>query len=121
MNFSEFTSDQYIAFRYQHFFEGRILNKVPLIKFLKWRLVANAIVLWGDIRQENLDIIPTQDFIGQPVYPFKWLGDGPYVELGYGIENILKVGRIDFIHRLTYLEGPGVNDFGIKISFQFVL
>jgi hypothetical protein len=54
-------------------------------------------------------------------YPFNRLGTTPYVELGYGVENILKVGRIDFFHRLTYTDNPGVNNFGIKFSFQFIL
>ena len=122
MNFSEFTSDQYVAFRYNHNFQGRILNRIPLMNKLKWRLVANANILWGDLRQENLDIIPPKDIFGARVYPFKWLESNvPYVELGYGVENIFKVGRVDFFHRLTYRDDPRVNDFGIKISFQFVL
>ena len=73
MNFSEFISDQYLAFKYSHNFQGRILNRVPLMKKLKWRLVANANILWGNLRQENLDIIPPKVIFGTKVYPFKWL------------------------------------------------
>jgi hypothetical protein len=43
------------------------------------------------------------------------------MEVGYGIENIFKVMRIDAFHRLTYLNKPGVRSFGVKISFQFIL
>ena len=74
------------------------------------------------MRQENFDIIPQSlDMDGSLIYPFKSLDDGPYAELGYGIENILKVGRIDFFHRLTYTDEEDVNNFGIKFSFQLIL
>ncbi len=121
MDFSEFTSDQYASFNYRHSFQGFILNRVPLLRKLKWRLVATANVLYGGVRQENFDIIPAEDVNGIQVYPFKSLNKGPYIELGYGIENILRVARIDFFHRLTYLDDPRINDFGIKFSFEFSL
>ncbi|MCB0506587.1 MAG: hypothetical protein KDC58_13945, partial [Cyclobacteriaceae bacterium] len=47
--------------------------------------------------------------------------DLPYIELGYGLENILKVIRVDFLHRLTYLDKPDVRKFGVKVGFQFIL
>lgn len=120
MAFSEFTSDQYAAIRYRHFFDGHILNRIPLFRKLKWRLVATANVLWGTVRQENMDIIP-EDPDTPGLRPFKSLGATPYVELGYGVENILRVGRVDFIHRLTHLEDPLASKFGIKMSFSLTL
>lgn len=48
----------------------------------------------------------------------------PYIELGYGIENILKFFRVDFIHRVTYTDkaqNPDVRTFGVLFSFQFNL
>lgn len=121
MNFSEFTSDQYLAFNYRHSFNGLILNRVPLLKKLKWRLVATANILWGDVRQENFDITPSTDVDGVETYPFKKLDSEPYLELGYGVENIFRVARIDFIHRINYLDDPSVNKFGIKFSFEISL
>ncbi|MFC3414533.1 hypothetical protein [Algoriphagus hitonicola] len=45
----------------------------------------------------------------------------PYVELGYGIENIFKFFRVDFIHRMTYLDVPEANPFVVKVSAQIIL
>ena len=48
----------------------------------------------------------------------------PYVELGYGVENIFKFFRVDFIHRLTYVDkikNPEARKFGVLFSFQFNL
>jgi len=121
MNFFEFVSDQWISLRYQHRFEGFLLNKVPLIKKLKWRFVGTANILWGDVSNDNIDLSSSIDENGDPTLPLNSLGDTAYIELGYGVENILKVFRIDFFHRLTYLGNPDVDDFGIKFRFQFLL
>lgn len=121
MNFSEFASDSYASLRYNHYFQGFILNRIPLMKKLKWRLLASANVLYGELSQENQDLIPEFDAEGSPVEPIGALSDEPYIEVGYGIENILKVIRVDFIHRLNYLDRPDVDRFGVKVSFQFIL
>lgn len=119
----EFTSDRFVSMSYRHHFEGKILNHVPLIRSLKLRLVGEAKILYGGIRQENIDImVPILDINGDTIEQFGTLsGDLPYIELGYGIENIFKIIRIDFFHRLTYLDQPNVRDFGVKIGFQFIL
>jgi len=122
MNYSEFVSDRYASLRYDHHFEGFLLNRIPLMKKLKWRTLATANVLYGGLREANQAILPTTDINGNPVdQPSYFNPDTPYIELGYGIENILKVIRIEAVHRLTYLDGADVDKFGMKISFQFIL
>lgn len=121
MNFFEFVSDQYVSMRYQHQFEGFILNRIPLMKKLKWRLVGSANAVWGNVREENNDIIAETDNEGNPIPGFGFFDDRPFIELGYGIENIFKIARIDAFHRLTYLENPNVSNFRIKVSFQLLL
>jgi hypothetical protein len=122
MNFTEFTSDQFFSIRYRHAFEGFFLNSVPLIKKLKWRAVGNANVLWGSVSDANLAKIPAFDPNGNPLDTFGRLYfDTPYLELGYGIENIFKFFRVDFFHRMTYLDNPGAKPFHVKVSAQFIL
>ncbi|MHA7128654.1 DUF5686 and carboxypeptidase-like regulatory domain-containing protein [Algoriphagus namhaensis] len=122
MNFNEFASDQYFSLRYRHFFEGFLLNKIPLIKKLKWRGVANANILFGSVRDANSTNAPTEDPEGNPLETFGRLDPTkPYLELGYGIENIFKFFRVDFFHRMTYLDNPGAKPFGVKISAQIIL
>ncbi len=122
MNWSEFTSDQYITLRLNHYFEGFILNRIPLMKKLKWRLLATGNVLYGNLSDENLQNLPQLTEEGELTAPIGYLDPHrPYVEVGYGIENIFKVIRVDFIHRLTYREVENASKFGVKISFQFIL
>jgi Family of unknown function (DUF5686)/CarboxypepD_reg-like domain len=122
MNNFEFTSDRYATLTYRHHFDGSIMNRVPLFKFLKLRLFGEARVLIGDVRQENLDImVPIFDNDGNEVPQFFSLNGKPYIELGYGVENIFKVIQINFIHRITDVNNVGSHKFGLKIGFQFTL
>jgi hypothetical protein len=41
--------------------------------------------------------------------------------LGYGVENIFKFFRVDFVHRLTYLNNPDARRFGVLFTAQFKL
>lgn len=116
MNRYEFISDHFVALRFNHFFEGFILNRVPLIRKLGWRLLASANILYGGTRKENRSYSFDN---GVPVQEFGSLREGePFVEVGYGIENIFKFIRIDAFHRLTYLDKPEVSKFALKIGFQ---
>lgn len=121
MNYFEFASDKYVSFNYQHTFEGLFLNSLPAIRKLKWRLVGHASVLYGGVSKRNENIIP-ESVDGVKVQSFTALSPHkPYAEFGYGVENIFKLLRIDFIHRIAYLNNPDVRKFGIKASVQFKL
>jgi hypothetical protein len=121
MNYGEFLSDRYATLQYQHHFEGFLLNRIPLMRKLKWRLVGTANVIYGSISQSNLDINSPYTPSGEETLPFGYFDNRPYVELGYGIENIFQFFRIDFIHRLSYLDNTDVRNFGIKFGLQFDL
>ena len=121
MRFFEFVSDQYVGLQYTQNFEGLLVNSVPLIRDLKWRLLATANILFGAVSEKNLALLPNNK-----VLDTRGLGSTPYIEVGYGIENIFKFIRVDFIHRLTYLDKASPNaeapaKFGIKIGAQLKL
>lgn len=121
MDFFEFSSDRFVELRYRHSFEGFILNRIPLLKKLKWRAIVSANGLLGDIRQENIDISQFElDAGGQPTLPFTPWTATPYIEVGYGISNILRIFSIQAFHRLTYLH-VNARDFGVKFNVDISL
>lgn len=105
MNLLEFTADRYVSGNFQYFLGGTILDKLPLIKKLKWRELVTANVFYGDMTQANRDLNKNNNVgIAYPI---------PYVEAGVGVENIFKFIRIDCIWRLTHLDKPNISKFGV--------
>ena len=49
---------------------------------------------------------------------YHYLDGKPYMEFAVGIENIFKVLRIDYVHRITYRDLPGIDKNGIRIQFH---
>lgn len=115
MNYFEFVSDKYIEAKFVHHFQGLFFDRIPLLKKLKWREVVNVSALWGSVGQNNYDILTTNSQV------FGTFSNYPYLEVGYGIENILHFIRLEVFQRITYLDRPNVNRFGLKIGFQFML
>lgn len=116
MNFFEFVSDEWASVWLQYHAEGLVLNKIPLMRRLKWREVASAKAVVGGYDLNN-DRILSRDF--------DYDGDGdiytldkPFVEAAIGVENILKVLRVDFIWRLSYLDHPDIVKYGIRAKLQ---
>ena len=110
MNYYEFVSDQYLSLSYTHHFDGLILNKIPLMRKLKWREVGYFKGLIGslDHKNKNYSLFPA----GLTEL------STPFYEAGVGVENIFKFIRIDALWRLSHRENVKSN-FGIFASFQF--
>jgi hypothetical protein len=122
MDYGEFVSDRYASLHYSHHFEGLLLNRIPVMRKLKWRLVGTSNVIFGGMSSMNRALI-AETAAGEEQVGFLSRGV-PYIELGYGVENIFKFFRVDLVHRLTYLEkteNPDVRKFGVLFSFQFNL
>ncbi len=123
MNFLEFASDHYADLKVDYNLNGFLLNKIPLIKKLKWREIISFKVLYGGLRDENNPSLHANllqfplDQNGKP-QTFT-LGNKPYVEGGIGIGNILKIFRIDLVERFTYLDNPNISKLGIRASAWF--
>jgi hypothetical protein len=111
MNLFEFVSDRYVSFSVVQHFEGFFLNKIPLMRKLKWREVALFKGVAGDLRNNHINLM---DFpLGLQSL------DKPYYETGVGIENIFKILRIDALWRLSYRDNPNIQTFGIRGAVQF--
>lgn len=122
MNFFEYSSDQYTSIRIKHDLDGLISNRIPLVRKLKWRFFLTTNVLVGSMSDQNKNLLAPATSSGEPTVKISSLDPArPYVEVGYGIDNIFKCARIDFIHRVTYRDVPDISKFGVKLSFRFII
>lgn len=110
LNYFEFISDQYIGGFVENHWEGILFDRLPLIKKLKWRLVTTGRITYGSISERSTTEMVLPSFTKQ-------FGNIPYAEVGVGIENIFKVGRVDLVWRLTHLD-PGMSPIGIRARWS---
>ncbi|HNG09455.1 MAG TPA: DUF5686 family protein [Chitinophagales bacterium] len=110
MNESEFAADQQITFILEHHFDGFFFNKIPL-----WKKLGLREVFFTKMAVSSLD----KNKIGFSDLPSNMKGlNGFYAEIGFGIESILKLFRVDFNWRLTQLDHANAKKFRVTFAFS---
>ena len=111
MNKYEFIHDKYAGISFEHNIGNGIFRLLPKLKFRQFYTIKT---LWGSLTPANKAL----NF--KPGYEFQTLDGRTYLELGTGIDNILKVLRVDFVWRVlpTPLPKEQSKRFGVFGSFR---
>lgn len=121
MNAMEFFNDEYASWDLTYYMNGLIFNRIPLIRKLNWREVVTFKGMFGNLSDKNRpDPLNTGTLFKFPYEndEYHYMNSTPYMELAFGVENIFKVLRIDYVRRLTYTDLPGIDKWGIRIKFH---
>jgi hypothetical protein len=110
MNYYEFVSEEYITLSAEHHFQGFFLNKIPLMRWLGFREVATGKVLMGNLSDRNTQVMAFPAGLTK-------LSE-PYYEAGIGLENILRIFRVDAMWRFSYLGHENIQAFGLRATMQ---
>lgn len=116
MNAMEFINDEYASWDVTYYMNGLLLNRIPLIKKLKWREVFCFRGLWGHLSDKNNPAKSTGLF----AFPegSMTLGKAPYMEASVGIENIFRFLRLDYVWRLNYRDNPDIQTHGVRCTMR---
>ncbi|EJW91624.1 hypothetical protein EVA_20268 [gut metagenome] len=128
----EFLNDRYVSAMVSWDLNGKILNRIPLIKKLKWREYLGCNVLWGTLSSKNNPFLEKNATNSRLFYfPGHFNADGsfdylstvmdkktPYVEVIAGIHNIFKLFHVEYVRRLTYIDDPDTQKWGIRFMFR---
>lgn len=130
INNMEFLNDRFVSYMVSWDINGKILNRIPLIKKLKWREYIGCNVLWGMLSDKNNPYCNPNDK-NLFYFPGRFNSEGsytaishvmdkkvPYVEAIVGIHNIFKLLHIEYVRRLTYIDRPGTSKWGIRFMFR---
>ena len=119
MNAREFANDQYLSWEFTYWANGAILNRIPLIKYLKLREAFSFRGLYGKLKDSNNPELNNNLFRFPVGAQCKPMGKEPYMEIGVGLDNIFTILRLDYVWRLTYRDTPGVDKSGLRIQLHF--
>jgi hypothetical protein len=111
MNKYEFIHDKYAGITFEHNVGNGLFRLIPKLKFRQFYTIKT---LWGSLSAANKSLNFVQD------HGFQTLNGKTYLELGTGIDNILKVLRVDVIWRVlpTPLPKETSKRFGVYGSFR---
>ena len=129
----EFLNDRYASLMLSWDMNGKLFNRIPLLKKLKWREFIGCNVLWGTLSSKNNPFLEKNAGDARLFYfpgtfdaetgTYDYLSHvmdkkTPYVEVVAGIHNIFKLFHIQYVHRLTYVDRPDTQKWGIRFMLR---
>lgn len=134
INNMEFLNDRYASLDLSWNMQGKLFNRIPLLKKLKWREFIGVKCLWGTLTDKNnpfLEQNRNDDML--MMFPGHYDENGvyryssnvmdpkkPYVEITAGIHNIFKLLHVEYVRRLNYNELPTANKWGVRLMIRTV-
>ena len=118
----ELFMDRRVSWSVEWNLNGKIFNRIPLLKKLKLREYIGFKGCWGMLTDKNNPAKNTTDDL---LYAFpdnrSYAIDShvPYMEFSCGIRNILKLFGVDYVRRLNYLDIPGAKKNGVRFNLTF--
>ncbi len=134
INNMEFLNDRYASLDVSWNMQGKLFNRIPLLKKLKWREFIGVKCLWGTLTDKNNPFLEQNRNDGDlMLFPGHYDAEGvyhsssyvmdkkkPYVELIGGIHNIFKLLHVEYVRRLNYNELPTANKWGVRFMIRTV-
>lgn len=122
INNMEFINDQYVSLLTEWSLNGKLFNRIPLIKKLQWRELIGFNVLYGSLTDKNNPYLAqnagSDKLMYLPEGTYLMDSNVPYMELRLGITNIFKVLSIEYVRRLNYLHLPTAHKHGVRFGFR---
>lgn len=122
INNMEFLNDRYASLIINWDMSGKIFNRIPYFRRLKWRESISVKCLWGSLTDKNNPTLAenadSQVLMAFPEGCYVMDGKKPYWEVSFGVHNILKLLHLEFVRRLNYNELPTTHKWGIRFMVK---
>lgn len=128
INNIEFLNDKYVSLIAEWDLNGKIFNRVPLLKKLQLRELIGINVLYGGLSDKNNPLLECNrenpllmdfpvDVDGRPLVNVMNTKK-PYIEVRVGIHNIFNLLSVEYVRRLTYTNLPTSTNHGVRFGFR---
>ena len=122
INNMEFLNDRYASAMLLWDMNGKLFNRIPLIRKLKWREWFTVKCLWGGLSDKNNPLLAeNQDdplLMYFPEGSYVMDSHKPYWEVSAGIHNIFKIVHVEYVRRLNYNELPTAHKWGVRFMIR---
>lgn len=122
INNMEFLNDRYASLDVSWDMNGKLFNRIPLLKKLKWREWLEIKCLWGTLTDKNNPTLAANagdhTLMEFPEGSYIMDSKRPYIELIAGIHNIFKIIHIQYVHRLNYNHLPTATKNGVRLMVR---
>ena len=120
----EFLNDRFVSVDMNWDMQGKIFNRIPLIKKLRWREYIGAKMLWGALSDKNnpylernadspiLMYFPEESYLMNPKIP--------YWEISLGIRSIFRFFQIEYVRRMNYNDHSHGHKNSVRLGFTLM-
>ena len=119
MNNYQYAADQYVALQAHWNGKGVLFNLIPGLRYLRLRELVELKMAYGGLRQDHQQVL---------AFPTTQTGHGtmramqvPYVEMGVGIGNILRIGEVYGVFRLTQINDPASPWWAVRFRLHLAM
>jgi len=110
MDYMQYAADKYFQFHGELIFNGRVWQKIPVIKYLTLKEFFTFKMTVGDLSSSHQEVLDFPSYI----IPLQ----KPYYEVGIGFANILHLFNVQSIWRFTENKDLVTPKWGIRASFR---
>jgi len=122
INNMEFLNDRFASLDFTWDMNGKIFNRIPLLKKLKWREFLGFKMLWGTLTDKNNPNLAENAgdamLMAFPEGSYVMDSKKPYCELILGVHNIFKFFHIQYVRRLNYNSLPTAHKNTIRLMMR---
>ena len=108
MGYGEFAADRYLTLHARWNAGGLLFNLIPWVNRLNLREMFSLKMAYGALSPRHADVLTLPEGMHAP--------HTPYIEVGAGIGNILRVLNVESVWRLTHRKHTHMPLWGIRFS-----
>lgn len=123
INTYQYAADRYLSLHANWDGRGVLFNLIPGVRYLRLRELVTLKVAYGHMHNAHMSVLPIPTLPTDAPSSYKVLSapTTPHVEMGVGVGNILRIGEVHAVFRLTDIRNPYAPWWGLRFRLSLGL